>query len=137
MAVGLQRLPDRPDAAVHHVRGGHDIAAGLGLQQGLLHKNGNGWIIDDLAIFHKPVMAMAGVGIERHVAHDADFRHRRLDGAHRPADQIVLVKGLAGIGGPQRLAGVWKQGDEGNAQGGGFLGLPHGQINAVALNTRH
>ena len=56
-------------------------------------------IIDDFAIFHKPVMAVAGIGIQRHIAHDADFRHCRLDGANRPADQIVLVKGLAGIGG--------------------------------------
>ena len=37
----------------------------------------------------EPVMAVAGVGIERDVAEDADLRHLLLDGADGAADEIV------------------------------------------------
>ena len=77
---------------------------------------------------HQPVMAVAGIGVERHVAHDADVRHRRLDGAHRPADQIVGVERLAGIRGAQSWVVFGKQRDGRNAELGGFLGLLHRQI---------
>ena len=34
-AVGLQRLADGLDAAVHHVRGGDDVGPGMGVDEGL------------------------------------------------------------------------------------------------------
>ena len=45
----------------------------------------------------QPVMAVAGIGIERHIAQHADLRHRLLDRAHRAADQIVGVDGFAPV----------------------------------------
>ena len=75
----------------------------------------------------KPVMAMAGIGIERHIAHDADLRHRRLDRPHRPAHQIVGVVGLAAIGGAQRRAVLGKR---------AMAGMPRSAASAAALTAR-
>ena len=54
-------------------------------------------VVEDPAAVHQSVMAVAGVGIERHVAHDADFGHRLADGAHRLAHEIVRVEGFARV----------------------------------------
>ena len=43
----------------------------------------------------QPVMAVAGEGIERHVAEHAEIGKLLLDRAHRLADQIVRVERLA------------------------------------------
>ena len=42
-------------------------------------------------------MAVAGIGIERHVAEDADLRHLFLDGADGAADQVVGVERLGAV----------------------------------------
>ena len=72
MAVRLQGLADGADAAIHHVGRRDDVAAGLGLHQGLTHEGLQGDVVDDLAATHQAVVAVAGVGIERDVEQDAD-----------------------------------------------------------------
>ena len=37
-------------------------------------------------------MAVAGIGVKRHIADDAEVRACLLDRAHRPADKVVAVK---------------------------------------------
>ena len=66
-AVGLERGPDRADAAVHHVGRREDVAAGLGLNQRLMHQHLERPVVVDLAVDQEPVMAVAGVRVERHV----------------------------------------------------------------------
>ncbi len=73
--AAIERGADRADAAVHHVGRRDDVAAGLGLDQRLLDQHLDGLVVDDDAIAQKPVMAVAGIGIERDVAEDADLRH--------------------------------------------------------------
>ena len=73
-AGGVERRADRADAAVHHVGGRDDVAAGLGLHQRLLHQHLDGLVVEDDAVAHQAVMAVAGIGIERDVAQDADAR---------------------------------------------------------------
>ncbi len=106
---------DRADPAVHHVGGRDDVAAGLGLHQRLLHQHGDGLVVEDRAVAHQAVVAVAGVGIERHVAQHADLRHRFLDGADRLADQIVGIERLAAVLVAQVRVGVGKQRDAGDA----------------------
>ncbi len=62
-------------------------------------------IVVDIAVPDQPVMAVAGVGIERHVAQHADLGHRLLDRAHRAADQIVGVDRFASVLGLQGRVG--------------------------------
>ena len=84
---GVERLADRADPAVHHVGRRDDVAAGFRLHQRLLDQHRDGLVVEDDAVAHQAVMAVAGVGIERHVAQDADLRHfflDRADGAGRP-----------------------------------------------------
>ena len=73
-AVGVERLADRADAAVHHVGGRDDVGAGLGLDQRLQDELLDGGVVDDLVAGHDAVMAVAGVGVERDVGDDADVR---------------------------------------------------------------
>ena len=63
-----------------------------------LHQRLEGLVVEDHAVAHEAVVAVAVVGIERHVADDADVRHRLLDGADGAADEIVGVEGLARVG---------------------------------------
>ena len=62
----------------------------------------------------QPVMAVAGIGIERDVAQDADLRHRLLDGAHRATDQIFGVERLGPVVIAQVGIGIGKQRQAGN-----------------------
>ena len=73
VAGGSSAGADRADAPVHHVGGRDDVAAGLGLDQRLAHQHLDGLVVDDLVAAQQAVMAVAGVGIERDVAQDADL----------------------------------------------------------------
>ena len=68
--------PDGADAAVHHVGGREDIAAGLGLDERLADQDLDRPVVVDLAVDQQPVMAVAGIGVERHIADHADARPR-------------------------------------------------------------
>ncbi len=107
----FQRLPDRADAPVHHVRGREHVASGLGLDQRLADQDFHALVIGDLVADEDAVMAMRGVGIERDVADDADIGHGGLDGADGAADQIVGVDRLGGRVVAQRHVGIGKQRD--------------------------
>ena len=107
----FERLPDRADAAVHHVRRREDIAAGLCLVQRLAHQHLDGAVVVDLAVDEEPVMAVAGIGVERHVADHPDIADARLDGAHRAADEVVRVESLARLFVAKRGIGVGEERD--------------------------
>ena len=108
MARPLERLADRADAAVHHVRRRDDVGAGLGLDQRLLDQDRDGVVVEHIArVVDDPVMAVRGIGIERDVGEHADLRRRVLDRLDRPADQIVAVERLARILGAQIVAACW------------------------------
>ena len=126
-----------PIAAVHHVRRPENVAAGFRLDQALADQGGDRRIIDDLAVMHEPVMAMAGIGIERHVAHDADLRHRRLDGPHRPAHEIVAAVGLPAIVAAQLRRRMGKDGNDRDAEAARLLGRPDREIDRQPFDAGH
>ena len=95
MAGIVEGLADAGDAAVHHVGRADDVAAGLGLHDGLAAQCLDGLVVEDPIALHDAVVAVRGIGIERDVAEDADLRHGGLDRAACPADEIALVEGLA------------------------------------------
>ena len=136
-SAASRRLADRADAAVHHVGRRDDVAAGFRLHQRLLDQNRDGLVVENDAVAQQAVMAVAGKGIERDVAEDADLGHFLLDGADGAADQIVRVERLAARLVAQRRIGVGEQRDAGDAQLGGALGLAHRLIDAQALDARH
>ncbi len=82
-------------------------------------------------------MAMARIGIERHVDHDADVGNLFLDGARRPAHQIVAVEGLAAGRVAQGRIGIGKQGDERNAERRGLCGVADRLVDRQPLHAGH
>ena len=102
----LERRADRADAAVHHVRRGDDVGAGLGLDQRLLDEDLDRVVVDDVAgLVDQAVVAVRGIGVERDVGQHADLGHRILDRVDRPADQVVAVERFLGALGA-KLSGV-------------------------------
>ena len=128
---------DRRDTAIHHVRWRDDVAAGLGLHQRLLHQHLDRLVVDDRAVAQQPVMAVAGIGIERDVAEDADLRHLLLDRADGAADQVVRIERFAAVLVAPLGIGIGKQRDAGDGKLGGPLGVPHRLIDREPLDARH
>ncbi len=90
----VEGIAHAADATIHHVGGGRDVDTGLGLGEGLADQHLDGFVVEDDVVRHQPVMAVIGIGIERHVADDADLRHRFLERAHGPVTQIVRPIGF-------------------------------------------
>ena len=107
------------------------------LDQRLARQHRDGLVVDDDAVAQEPVMAMAGVGIERHVAEHADLRHGLLDRPDGAADEIVRVERLAAVLVAQLGVGIGKQREAGNAERGRALGVAHGLVDREPLDARH
>ena len=82
-------------------------------------------------------MAVAGEGIERDVAQNADLGHFFLDGADGAADQIVRIERLAAVFVAQSRIGIGKQRDAGDGELGGAFGLAHRLIDGQSLDAGH
>ena len=132
-----RRRADSADAAVHHVGGRNDVAAGFGLDQRLLHQDGDGFVVEDDAVAQQAVMAVAGIGIERDVAEHADLRNFLLDGADGAADQIVGIERFGAVViAPVRL-GIGKQREAGDRQLRRAFRRAHRFIDRQALDVGH
>ena len=82
-------------------------------------------------------MAMAGIGIERHVAEHADLGHLFLDRSDRPANEVLGIERLAAVLVAQSWIGVGKDGKARDRELRGALGLAHCLIDRKPLDTRH
>ena len=135
--VLLQRAADHADAAVHHVRGAEDVAAGLGLGERLFLQRQQRLVVEDHAVAHDPVMAVGVVGVERHVEQHAHLRDRVLDRAGGGVDEVV---GVPGFFGPGRLVlglGVGEERDAGDPEVGGPAGGLDRTVDGQAGDAGH
>jgi len=87
----VERIANAADAAIHHVGRRHHVDAGLGFRQCLAHQRLECLVIQDHAVAQQAVMAMARIGVERHIADDADCGHRALDLADGAVHQVLRV----------------------------------------------
>src|SRR5439155_6042672 len=94
-AGAVETRADRPDAPVPHVRRGDDVAAGLRLDQRLLHQDFHRFVVEYDAVAQEAVVAVAGVGIEGDIAKDTDARHRTFNGAYGATHQVVWINRFA------------------------------------------
>ena len=85
----------------------------------------------------QPVVAVAGIGVERDVGDEADLRELLLDRAAGAANEIALVVGLSAVLVLQMRLGVGEEGDRRNVELYGALGLPHRLIDAEPIDARH
>ncbi len=93
-AFGVECLSDRADTAVHHVAWCDDVAARLGLYEGLLAEHLHRLVVEDHAVANDAILAVRRVRVEGYVANDADVVVPLLDRAHRAADEVVRIVSL-------------------------------------------
>ncbi len=130
--VGFQRAADHADAAVHHVGGAEDVAAGLGLDEGHPFQRQQRLVVEDDAVADEAVVAVGIVGVEGDVEEDADLGDGGLDGAGGAADEVLGVPGLGGVGVLVGGLRVGKEREAGDAEAGGLLGGADGAVDREA-----
>ena len=65
---------------------------------GLLAQGLQRFVVDHVAVAHQPVLAVAGVRVQGHVADHADrVAVGRLDRPHRAADEVLRIERLLGL----------------------------------------
>ena len=133
----VERLAHRADPPVHHVGGCDDVAAGLGLHDGLPPQDLDGLVIGDIAVANDPVMAVRGERVERHVAQHAELRHGFLQRRHGAADEIAGVQRLVAFGILQMRRHRRENRDGRNAELGGLSGGIDECRDRQSEDTRH
>ena len=104
---------------------------------GLLHQDLDRLVVDDRAVAQQAVMTVAGIGIERDVAEDADLRHLFLDRANGATDQVVRIERLAAVLVAPLGIGVGEQRDARDGELGRPFGVAHRLIDRQPLDARH
>ena len=89
------------------------------------------------AFAHEPVVAVAGVRVERDVGDEAKLRKLALDRAAGAADEIVLVEGLAAALVLEMRLGVGEERDRRDVELDRPLGLAHRLIDAEPVDAGH
>jgi hypothetical protein len=92
------RNADRADPAVHHVGRRQHVDAGMRLRQRLFHQHRHTLVVGDIAVPQHAVMAMIGIRIERHVAHQPDLGIFPLQQPRRAAHQVLRVGAFGPLG---------------------------------------
>ncbi len=136
-AALVERAADGADAAVHHVRGRHQIGAGLGLRHRHARQDLERGVVEDLAVLDQPVVAVGGVGIHRHVGDDEELGQRVLELAHRALEQAV---GIGRLGREPVLARLGKRREErhrGHAQAQRLARLRDCEVDRKTRDSRH
>ena len=89
----VERLADRADAAVHHVRRRDDVGAGGGVRDGRAHELLDRRIVGDLVVDDDAAVAVVGVLAEADVGDDQHVRRRALDRADRRLHRRLRIVG--------------------------------------------
>ena len=139
MVIGhLERLANRLDAPVHHVRRRNDLRPGLGMRQGLAHQRIDGHIVLHVALFvEDAVLAMGSERVERDIGDDAKLGKAFAQSSRGTLSDTVRIPGFRRI---QRLflqRRDGKQRQRGNTQRHPLLGLLQQQIDRQPFHTGH
>ena len=89
----VERVADGGHAAVHHVAGGDEVGAALGVRHGHLGEQLEGDVVDDLAVLHHAAVAVVHVLAEADVGDDHEVGELVLDGAHGHLHDALGVVG--------------------------------------------
>ena len=134
----FEHVADRADPAIHHVGRGNDVGTGIGLVQRLLGQYVERPVIFDIAVLvDQPVLAMAGIGIERDVGQNADIIAQRV--LHRlcgATHQVVGVQRFPAIIAALAGRGIGKQGNAGNAEIKSLAGALDDAVDRPARDAR-
>ncbi len=137
MAGSVERLADGADAAVHHVGGGDHVRTRFRLKHGGAGNDRHTLVVHDDAVAEDSIVAVIGKRVERRVGDDADLRHGRLDGARRPAHQVVGVQDLRRGPIAERHVDIGEDGERRDAELCAALRFARGKIGGKTLNPGH
>ena len=138
MTRALQRLPDRADAPVHHVRRRDHVRPRRRLVERLPDQHLGGVVVEHVTVvIDQPVLPVAGIRIERDVGQDADIAAARiLDRTHRTAHQVIGVERFLAAFAAQVALRVGEQRDARDAGRDRVLGALGNQIDRPAGHAR-
>ena len=138
VAAGFQRGANRADPAIHHVAGRDDVGAGFGMRYRLAHQGGIGFIVQHVtAGVDQSVLAVRGVGVQRHVGDHAQVREIPLQRADRALRQAVAGPGGDAVERLRLRGGHREQSQRRNLQGHRLLGNPQQLVNGQAIHAGH
>lgn len=100
-AALVEGLADDADAAIHHIGGGDDIDAGLGVEDGHTCEHGDGGVIFDIGLvgIENAIVTVRGVGIEGDIGDDEEFGEVFFELSDGAKDECFGVEGLFAVGG--------------------------------------
>ena len=114
------------------------MAAGVGQHHRLPAEHFDRFVVDDLPVLQKPVVTVARVGIEGHVADDAQRVATLLaNRPHRAAGEVFRIEGMSRIVGLPRWLHHGKDRDRRNAEPQSFTGGADDALNRQPLDARH
>ena len=138
MPLVVERFPDGPHPAVHHVAGGHDVGPGVGVGQGLAAQHIHRFVVDDGAVGgHYAVVAVAVVGVEGHIGHHHRVGMGRLDSPDGLGDEPVGVPSLVAGRGLEFFGGGFEENHRPNPQISGPPYLAYQAVKAPAIYPGH
>ena len=109
----------------------------FGLDQRLLDQHRDRLVVENDAVLHQPVMAVAGIGIERDIAEHADLRHFFFDGADGAADEVVRVQRFGTVVVAAARLGIGKQRQAGNIELRRAFGRAHRFVDRKPVDAGH
>ena len=135
VALLVELVADRGDPAVHHVAGGDDVGAGLGVRDRGAREQLEGDVVVDLAVAEEPAVPMRRVFAQADVGDHGQVGVRLLQRAHRHLHDALVV---VGAGARLVLFGGDPEEDHRADAGGLDLGRLGDQLaDREALDARH
>ncbi len=129
----VERLADRADAPVHHVRRRHHVGSGLGVTERLAHEGGDGLVVHHVSgRIDESILAVAGVRVERDVGDHAQIGKTRLERLHRARDEAIRIPGLGAVRGLPVAADHREERERRNRKFGAPFGIPQQEVDGLA-----
>ncbi len=134
----FQRLANRLDTTIHHVRRRDHLSAGFGVGQRLADQRVDSDIVLHVSVVvENAVLAVRGERIESYVGDDPQLRETRAQGASGALGDALRVPGFGRIEGLLLQRCHRKQRQRRNAQRHQLFGLLEQQVDGQALHSRH
>ena len=129
------------DATVHHVGRRHHVGSGLRVTKRLLGQRFERLVVEHVAARivgrDQAILAVAGIGVKRHVGDDAELGERLLQRRHGARHQPVRIPGFLGARRLERRIDHRKQGQRRNAERLRAFGGLQQTIDALPLDAGH
>eukprot|EP00960_Hanusia_phi_P037470 752982-Hanusia_phi.AAC.4 len=145
-AIGIERVSDRPDPPVHHVRRCHHVSTCAGLSQRLPAQLLDRLVVEDPALAavsplvraHHAIVSLVRVRIQRHVRPDVDGAAvPALDLGDEGGNETCGIVALVRAVGLELLGDLWEQDDVADSLRHGLSDLSQAALLRVALAAWH